>query len=130
MVRHASRMVSRSFFIEMRTDEITAREAFHAAHGASIPDDLCLAISNLPQTFVISRLPSDRQEDGFEGEVLPEIDDDLLLEVCGFAPQASRALDSRTAGQARRRVEAAASKQVQDALVTPVRASLRREDSL
>jgi len=100
----------------LREDEIISREAFYSAHSASIPDDLCLAISNLPQTFVISSIapPEDGMDRAGVGkEVLPEIDDDLLFE-------------------ARRRVEAAQAqaKDVEDALQMPVRPRPRREDSL
>ncbi|KAF8588224.1 hypothetical protein K439DRAFT_669529 [Ramaria rubella] len=101
----------------LREDEIIARDAFYSAHSTSIPDDLCLAISNLPQTFVITSDIS--SEDGTDhrsgrgGEALPEIDDDLLLE-------------------ARRKLEGVTkqAQHVQDALVTPVKPRPRREDSL
>lgn len=67
------------------TDEIIARDAFYSAHSTSIPDDLCLAISNLPQTFMISSdVPNDdgiHHPSGDSKEILPAIDDDLLLEV-------------------------------------------------
>ena len=69
----------------MAIDEIIARDAFYSAHSTSIPDDLCLAISNFPQTFVISSVvPNDDatgHPSGDGKEVLPEIDDDLLSEV-------------------------------------------------
>jgi autophagy-related protein 17 len=64
---------------------MTARDGFYSAHSASIPDDLCLAISNLPQTFVISYdVPKEHCTDHQSGdgrEVLPEVDDDLVIEV-------------------------------------------------
>ena len=68
------------------TDEIIARDTFYATHSTSIPDDLCLAISNLPQAFIISsNVPIDdgTGHQSVNGkEVLPEIDDDLIKEVC------------------------------------------------
>ncbi|KAF8501266.1 autophagy-related protein 17 [Gautieria morchelliformis] len=69
----------------LRDDEMTARDGFYSAHSASIPDDLCLAISNIPQTFVISYdVPKEHgieHQSGDGREVLPEIDDDLVIEV-------------------------------------------------
>ncbi|KAF8517689.1 autophagy-related protein 17 [Hysterangium stoloniferum] len=70
---------------KLREDEISMRDAFYLAHSASIPDDLCLAISNLPEPFSISsgtlhNKHGDEQND-IGREVLPEIHDDLLEEV-------------------------------------------------
>lgn len=67
-------------------EEILARDEFYAAHSSSIPDDICLAISNLPQSYSITSFcknSSDETEQ--EREVLPDIDDDLLEDVCSLA---------------------------------------------
>ena len=103
-------------------------------HSTSIPDDLCLAISNLPQALIISDASNG---DGIEHqstkdkEVLPEIDDDLILEV-SYLPSFGHCTGSLAYLKARQKLEAAPIKlrQVQDALVTPIRPTPRREDSL
>ena len=66
-----------------------AREAFFIAHASSIPDDLCLAISNAPQTFsIISESTSGHDDDDQHHdpsrESLPTIPEDLLIDVCAF----------------------------------------------
>jgi len=102
---------------KLREDEISMRDAFYLAHSASIPDDLCLAISNIPESFNISSsiLHNEHgdEQNHIGREVLPEIHDDLLEE-------------------ARRRLEAVPlqPQHVCNALVTPVRPAPRREDSL
>lgn len=68
----------------LEIEEILARETFFSAHSPFIPDDLCLAIPNLPQTFnIISQFSSGNaaEDEDHTREVLPTINDDLLAEV-------------------------------------------------
>jgi autophagy-related protein 17 len=62
-----------------RLDDVSAeralRESFNAEHGAHLPSDLCLYIENPPTRWQV--IP-------FEGvtvESLPDVDDDLVMEV-------------------------------------------------
>lgn len=57
------------------TEEIQQREAFYTSHGANLPDDLCLSITNIPTKWEVIAVPGDSLE------VLPEIEDDLLVQV-------------------------------------------------
>ncbi|KIJ52419.1 hypothetical protein M422DRAFT_222936 [Sphaerobolus stellatus SS14] len=103
---------------QLREEEILARESFFGVHASSIPDDLCLAISNPPHTFTITSQFSSshddgEQEDGRAREVIPAIPEDLIVEA------QRRLADVPKVPQ-----------RVQDALVTPVRSSPRREDSM
>ena len=56
-------------------EEIIMREAFRSEHGNNLPDDLCTCISNMPTQFEVRAL------DGAEGDELPAIDEDILVEV-------------------------------------------------
>jgi autophagy-related protein 17 len=51
------------------------RESFNAEHGAHLPSDLCLYVENPPTRWQIIPL------DGDTVESLPDVDDDLLVEV-------------------------------------------------
>lgn len=51
------------------------RSHFNAKHGPNMPEDLCLCIENTPTRWDI--LPSDSGM----SEVIPEIDEDLLVRV-------------------------------------------------
>ncbi|GJJ08146.1 hypothetical protein Clacol_002354 [Clathrus columnatus] len=92
-------------------DEISARNEFYAEHSSSIPDDLCLAISNLPQSYSITSFcKNSTDENQTEREILPEIDEDIIED-------------------ARRRLEAE-SQRIPEMMDTPTKPVMRREDSL
>jgi autophagy-related protein 17 len=62
-----------------RLDDVPAervvRESFNAEHGAHLPSDLCLYIENPPTRWQV--IPFD----GVAVESLPDVDDDLVMEV-------------------------------------------------
>ncbi|TFK99460.1 autophagy protein Apg17-domain-containing protein [Pterulicium gracile] len=58
---------------ELTHEEDTVRSHFNAKHGPNMPEDLCLCIENTPTRWDI--LPSDSGM----SEVIPEIDEDLLV---------------------------------------------------
>lgn len=60
----------------MYPEEVQAREAFYSSHGPHLPDDLCLCIANMPTKWDVAPAPSESIE------VLPDIDEDLIVEVC------------------------------------------------
>ena len=59
----------------MSQEERVVRESFNAEHGAHLPSDLCLYIENPPTRWQV--IPLDRDA----VESLPDVDDDLVLEV-------------------------------------------------
>lgn len=59
-------------------EEVQTRALFYEAHGDSLPDDLCLPVTNLPTKWEIGPAP------GENCEILPVIDEDLLEEVSCF----------------------------------------------
>ena len=58
------------------TEERQVREDFNAEHGAHIPADICLCIENPPTRWEVLPCAGD------VWEVLPEIDADLVTQVC------------------------------------------------
>ena len=56
-------------------EERLVRESFNAEHGAHLPSDLCLYIENPPTRWQVIPL------DGETVESLPDVDDDLIVEV-------------------------------------------------
>jgi autophagy-related protein 17 len=56
-------------------EESRVRDHFNVEYGQYLPEDLCLCIGNSPTTWEV--VPSQ----GTELEVLPEIDNDLIVEV-------------------------------------------------
>ena len=52
------------------------RNEFKAQHGQFLPHDVCLCVENLPTRWEIVPCSGERTE------VLPEIDNDLLVQVC------------------------------------------------
>ncbi|KAI0303808.1 autophagy protein Apg17-domain-containing protein [Multifurca ochricompacta] len=59
----------------MSEEERVVRESFNAEHGAHLPSDLCLYIENPPTRWQVTPL------DGDALESVPDIDNDLLVEV-------------------------------------------------
>jgi hypothetical protein len=55
--------------------ERVVRDSFNAEHGAHLPSDLCLYIENPPTRWQV--IPFD----GVAVESLPDVDDDLVVEV-------------------------------------------------
>ena len=51
------------------------RRRFNTEYGAHLPEDICLCIGNSPTRWEVVPWPGDSPE------VLPHIDDDLLMEV-------------------------------------------------
>ena len=58
-------------------DEVHARQLFVESHRAQLPDDLCPCIDDVPPHYAIDVVDGDTQEE------LPDIDEDLLEDVCG-----------------------------------------------
>ena len=56
-------------------EERVVRESFNAEHGEDLPSDLCLYIENPPTRWQV--IPFD----GDTVETLPDVDNDLLVEV-------------------------------------------------
>ncbi|KAI9512058.1 autophagy-related protein 17 [Russula earlei] len=59
----------------MSEEERLVRESFNAEHGENLPSDLCLYIENPPTRWQVIPL------DGDAVESVPDVDDDLLVEV-------------------------------------------------
>jgi len=70
----------------IETEERLLRVDFSAEQGAYLPDDLCLAIENMPTRWDIVPLKHEDFEESSTWkedyrEIIPEVDDDLLTEV-------------------------------------------------
>ncbi|KAF8199671.1 autophagy protein Apg17-domain-containing protein [Pholiota molesta] len=61
--------------VSMTEEESRVRDHFNVEYGQYLPEDLCLCIGNSPTTWEV--VPSQ----GTELEVLPEIDNDLIVEA-------------------------------------------------
>lgn len=56
-------------------EEIQLRESFYATHGPHLPDDLCYCVANMPTKWDVGPALGEVPEE------LPEVDEDLLVEV-------------------------------------------------
>ena len=65
-----------SFKRDHETADAYRRQAFNIEHRGHLPDDLYIGISNLPTKWKI--VPPDEGE----GDEIPDLDQDLLFEVC------------------------------------------------
>lgn len=57
------------------SEEDQVRRRFNAEYGAHLPEDICLCIGNPPTRWEVAPWPGDSLE------ILPRIDEDLLVEV-------------------------------------------------
>lgn len=71
----------------IESEERLLRAEFNAEQGPYMPDDLCLAIENMPTRWDVIPLREDEFEDSGSAwresyrEVIPEVDNDLIAEV-------------------------------------------------
>ena len=86
----------RLFRLDGISGERVVRESFNAEHGAHLPSDLCLYIENPPTRWQVVPF------DGNAVESLPDVDDDLVVEVDMNPPHvSSHATYTVTIGQRR-----------------------------
>ncbi|KAG5221372.1 autophagy protein [Salix suchowensis] len=64
-------------------EETQVRDHFNEEHGAHLPEDICLCISNLPTRWQVVPLSNEA------AETFPDIDEDLIAEVRDLSPSCS-----------------------------------------
>lgn len=64
------------------------RDHFNKEHGAHLPEDICLCISNLPTRWQVVPCSDEL------AETFPDIDEDLVSEASDFLLEASPLTDS------------------------------------